>query len=502
MNIYKNEKLIMEGKKEDGLYMFDIDNTDTILLASNAPKNQREKLQRAHTRLGHRNLLLIKKYVKNKLIKLNDFPSQVTDEEIKSLPLCDACQRAKFTSMRIRGRGERAAAKIGQKMVTDMKGPIRVKGLNGQAYYQGFMDVRSKYLYMKCFERKSAAPANLREIMALPLYKNHLQQYHSDGAPELISKEIVRDLKEQGIVNTYSAPYKHTDNSIIERSHRTIFEMAHAMLLYSTMSVTFWCEAVAHAVYLYNRMPTQTGEGYMAPITAAFNINADLSNEHIFGCICYFIVPPETREKGFVDKANKGIYLGHRAHGSPGYTIFHIALNKIIFSSDVTFDESDVHDRSKVAAAEEADGLFVDAVSRHPDDFKWLEGMAYKDDNQLYLTTRVLAQQGWVVAYRALAVDNNVGVEETRPLHAADVEKLVKIYTSFNDVHLSLGGAEGLHRISKEHLGEADGPQKTKEHLGEADGPQKTKESDGGEEIAGPVVQLLRSGREGRSEYG
>ena len=276
-----------------------------------------------------------------------------------------------------------------------------------------------------------------------------------------MSREIVSILKERGVKNTFSAPYKHTDNSIIERSHRTIFEMAHSMLLYAYLSITFWCEAVAHAVYLFNRLPTLTGEGYMAPITAAFGTEVDLSHENTFGCTCYCINPPEARERGFVDKSNRGIYLGHRANGSPGYIVFHTALNKIVYSSDVTFDESDLHDRSRGGGEDELDTLYIDAVSRHPDDFKWLEGMAYRDGDQLFITTRVIAQQGWVVAYRALFVNDAVGVEETRPIHAADVERLVKMYTSFNDIHLSLGGdAAGLHTISREtdEGGERAGP--------------------------------------------
>jgi hypothetical protein len=311
MDILKDNKRIMYGTKEKGLYMFNLHKTENLLLADNAPKDKTEILQRAHTKLGHRNLLQIKKYIKNKQINFAPFPVNISDQEIKALPLCDACQRAKFTTRRMRGRGNREASRVGQKLVTDMKGPIRVKGLQGQTYYQGVLDVRSKYLFHFCFERKSAAFENLKTILEKPLYREKLENYHSDGALELLSKNIVNMLKERGITNTYSAPYKHSDNSIIERSHRTVFEMAHTILLHAHLSISFWCEAVDHAVYLYNRLPTLTGEGYMAPITAAFGTLVNLTHEHIFGCICYFNIPAETREKGFVDKAHKGIYLGH-----------------------------------------------------------------------------------------------------------------------------------------------------------------------------------------------
>ena len=146
---------------------------------------------------------------------------------------------------------------------------------------------------------------------------------------------------------TFSAQYTSTDNASIERSQRTIFETAHAMLLHAGLATTFWNYALAHAVYIYNRMPTNTEQGQIAPITAAFRIIADLSNKHTFGCRCYGIIPAETREKGFTDKSYKGIYLGHRPNGSPGYCVLNIETNKVALSSHVNFDETDLDEGSQ-----------------------------------------------------------------------------------------------------------------------------------------------------------
>ena len=129
---------------------------------------------------------------------------------------------------------------------------------------------------------------------------------------------------------------------MIERSHRTVFESAHAMLLHACLPTLYWCYAVAHAVYLYNRIPTNTAEGYIPPVTAAFGIIVDLSDEPTFGATCYGIIPASTRPKGFTDKSNRGIYLGRRANGSPGYLILLSDTNAIKECSDVTFDESDL----------------------------------------------------------------------------------------------------------------------------------------------------------------
>ena len=196
-------------------------------------------------------------------------PPNISEQEIKSLPLCDSCERAKFTKRRIHRMEQTTTAK-GESVSTDMKGPFRVKGIHGERFYQGFIDKNSKYLHFRCFATKSTAPNNLEEIMQEPLYRGRLNHYHSDGAPELISKEIAKLCRPRGIRMTFSAPYTSTDNASMERSHRTIFESAHALLLHAGLAIIFWCYAVAHAVYLYNRVPTNTEQGYLAPITAAY----------------------------------------------------------------------------------------------------------------------------------------------------------------------------------------------------------------------------------------
>ena len=445
MIVKKNEKIIMSGRKEDGLYQFDLDGTETALLGNVKTNSRSTTLQRIHNRLGHRNLLRIAKYVKEKKLKIEGFPANVTDREVQSLPLCDACTRAKFTRRKLKRIEKTRMPGVGGKLSTDMKGPIRVTGMKGERYYQGFLDENSKYLAHRCFAAKSDAPRNLEEILCEPPFHENLKNYHSDGAPELISKEIVGILRPKGVQITYSAPYKSSDNPTVERSHRTVFESAHAMLIHACLSITFWCYAVAHSVWLYNRIPTNTAAGYIAPVTAAFGTDVDLSNEHSFGCTCYAIIPESTREKGFTDKSYKAIYLGHRPNNSPGYIVHFIEINQVKEVSDVTFDESDLDTSDRSNNQAPTTGLEFSPISRNINDFLWLIGFAYRDEGVFYITTRVVVQHGMIVAYRkTVTPDGKTGVEETRPIHVADVESLVRDYLAENEPSVDLGGLTGV----------------------------------------------------------
>ena len=446
MIVTKDNKIILEGQKEEGLYQFDLDGTETALLGNVIPRDRTAKLQRLHHALGHRNLLRINKYIRERKIRIKDFPSNVTDIEIRALPLCDACLRAKFTKRRLPRVERKVPSEIGAYVSTDMKGPIRIKGTRGERYYQGFLDDHSKFLTFKCFVYKSDALSNLESILSEPPFHNNVLRYHADGAGELISKEIVSLLRKTGVVVSYSSPYTSTDNPAIERSHRTVFESAHAMLLHACLPTTYWCYAVAHAVYIYNRIPTNTAKGYVAPITAAFGAEVDLSSEHTFGCNCYGIIPGEIREKGFSDKGYKAIYFGHRPNGSPGYLLLFIEANKVIECSHVVFDESDLDSGERARRQGPALQLEIQPVSREQKDFLWLVGMAYRDEGVLYITTRVVVERQMIVAYRAAVTDSHMGVEEIRPIHVADVESLLRYYLIVNNPVMNRWQWPHIHR--------------------------------------------------------
>ena len=65
--------------------------------------------------------------------------------------------------------------------------------------------------------------------------------YHADGGSELISTTVYEFLLSRGIHMSYTAPYCKEGNGIIERSYCTVFESAHAMLIYSRLNFNLWC---------------------------------------------------------------------------------------------------------------------------------------------------------------------------------------------------------------------------------------------------------------------
>ena len=110
---------------------------------------------------------------------------------------------------------------------------------------------------------------------------------------------------------TYSPPYTAEMNSVVERSHRTLFEAAFAMLLTSRLGTVFWPYAVKYSALIFNHFPTQTAFGYMTPIQAKYGIIPDVSRFRTWGCVCYMHIPQQSRSReGFVEKAQRCYFMG------------------------------------------------------------------------------------------------------------------------------------------------------------------------------------------------
>ena len=65
---------------------------------------------------------------------------------------------------------------------------------------------------------------NLRHLLEIELKSEgvSLHAYQSDGAKELISKDIVKLLADNNSKIIYAPPYSPRLNSLVERNHRTI----------------------------------------------------------------------------------------------------------------------------------------------------------------------------------------------------------------------------------------------------------------------------------------
>ncbi|CAL9218573.1 unnamed protein product, partial [Arabidopsis halleri] len=84
-------------------------------------------------------------------------------------------------------------------------------------------------------------------------YKTVVKAVRSDNAPEL---KFVDLFKSKGIMAYHSCPETPEQNSVVERKHQHILNVARSLMFQSRISEEYWGDCVLTAVFLINRLPT------------------------------------------------------------------------------------------------------------------------------------------------------------------------------------------------------------------------------------------------------
>ena len=112
----------------------------------------------------------------------------------------------------------------------------------------------------------------------------------------------------------------------------------------------FWAEAIIHACHLINHLPSAAIEGRTPMEMWTGKPATDYNSLHVFGSTAYYHV----KESKLDPRAKKALFMGITG-GVKGYRLWCPVTKKIIFSRDVTFDES--------AMLKQKDSQEVDKIS-------------------------------------------------------------------------------------------------------------------------------------------
>ena len=88
----------------------------------------------------------------------------------------------------------------------------------------------------------------------------------------------------EGVQVETTAPYAHQMNGLVERANLTVESDARALLTHCGLPKTFWRDAVAHAVYTYNRRPHSFFKDGSSPMKMWYGTVPCLEHLKVFGC--------------------------------------------------------------------------------------------------------------------------------------------------------------------------------------------------------------------------
>ena len=171
----------------------------------------------------------------------------------------------------------------------------------------------------------------------------------------------------------------------------------------------------------------------MTPYEGVYGELPDLSHLRIWGCKAYIKIPKNYQRKDWREKPFTGHFIGYSEPGEMGYKVYVPDLREVVVGVNVTFNEVIPSYREEYYNELDKMKFEVAPDESTVESFLHLVGEKYFDDDTLleFVTTRVEAWKGLIVAYRApVLAHGKIGREEKAPIHVADVIRMSGVNSS------------------------------------------------------------------------
>lgn len=294
---------------------FPINKRGKLYFLNSAISTNREKhnIQMWHQILGHcniRDILKLENVAKGmKISSKSDFQ-------------CGTCAEAKMSEFRSRIPDDRAQT-IFDFVHCDLAGPIMPASDNGFRYAISFVDDYSGMIMVYFLKRKSDTWKATEKFLADIAPFGVAKHIRTDNGSEFTCSQFEELLVKNRIKHEKSAPYSPHQNGTVERTWRSLFEMARCVLLESKLPKFLWPYAVSAAAYIRNRCYNSRID--MTPYGAVSGKMPNLSLMHIFGTICFAL---KQNVKKLDPRSEKGIFVGYD-RGSPAYLVYFPESRKV-----------------------------------------------------------------------------------------------------------------------------------------------------------------------------
>lgn len=329
VEIYKNEQLVLTGKKENGLYKINlnIDKEQYIEEKSLLMKENGTAIE-WHKRLGHPG---------NKTLEiLPNVVEGIKIQGVKQLEKCEICTQAKQTRLpfnTIRTRAKRPLELIH----TDICGPFEEKTYDGYTYVLTVMDDYTHFTKIYLLKFKYEAKDKIINYIEETERERNEKVFtiRCDNGGEYTSKDFRQWCIKKGIKLDLTIPYTPQLNGKSERLNRTLLEKTRALLFDSEFGKQMWGEAMYCATYIINRLPSESLKN-KTPYEMWYGKRPNIANMQKFGAILY-AKQLHTNIRKLDPRSKKLIMVGYTSNG---YRLWNEQEGKIEIARDIVVIEN------------------------------------------------------------------------------------------------------------------------------------------------------------------
>lgn len=110
----------------------------------------------------------------------------------------------------------------------------------------------------------------------------------SDNGSEFVNARVQGLFAKKGILHQHSCVYSPQQNGVVERRHRSLLEIARAVMFHSQLPGKLWPYSILYATWILNRLPSRI-LNWKSPYNLLHNKDADLTVIYPFGSLTFVV---------------------------------------------------------------------------------------------------------------------------------------------------------------------------------------------------------------------
>ena len=327
LKVVSRALVVMKGIRRNNLYLYQ-GNTSVGTTATVSEVEKVAEMSRSwHMRLGHAGEKSLQTLAMQGLLK---------GVKTCKMDFYEQCVMGKKTRVKF-GTTIHNTEGILDYIHTDVWGPTKTASLGGKHCFVTFVNDFSRRVWVYTMKSKDEVFETF--IVWKKMVENQtgrkIKVLRSDNGTEYRNDQFSIFCKKEGISRHFTVRDTSQQNGVAERMNRTLLEKVRCMLSNAGLGKQFWAEAIMYASHLINRLPSAALNGKTPLEVWSGKTTNDYDTLRVFGSTAYYHV----KESKLDPRAKKALFMGVTS-GVKGYRLWCLSSKKIIYSKDVTFDES------------------------------------------------------------------------------------------------------------------------------------------------------------------